>query len=175
MLGKVKIADMLARAGIHIDKTTVGRILKEKPVNVPDPTTDDSGRQCRIVSKYPSHTWHADLTAVPISGGFWTNWIPNALWQQWPVCWWLLNVMLALSSNGTTSGVPMTRSGEGRRMKCTSRMHQRTNNLVLSLVETGHVDPRAQSRKSILTVIPEIPSSLRSTARRAVAISPWSR
>ena len=28
-LGKVKIADMLARAGIHIGKTTVGRILKE--------------------------------------------------------------------------------------------------------------------------------------------------
>ncbi len=34
-LGKVKIADMLARAGIHIGKTTVGRILKEKPVNAP--------------------------------------------------------------------------------------------------------------------------------------------
>jgi transposase len=34
-LGKVKIADMLARAGIHIGKTTVGRILKEKPVTMP--------------------------------------------------------------------------------------------------------------------------------------------
>ena len=31
------------------------------------------------------HTWHADLTAVPIPGGFWTNWIPNAIWQRWPV------------------------------------------------------------------------------------------
>ena len=31
-LGKVKIADKLARASIHIGKTTVGRILKEKPV-----------------------------------------------------------------------------------------------------------------------------------------------
>jgi transposase InsO family protein len=39
------------------------------------------------------HTWHADLTAVPISGGFWTNWIPNAIWQRWPVCWWVLNVI----------------------------------------------------------------------------------
>ena len=92
-LGKVKIADKLARASIHIGKTTVGRILKEKPVNAPDPTTDDTGKQCRIVSKYPSHTWHADLTAVPISGGFWTNWIPNAICQRWPVCWWLLNVV----------------------------------------------------------------------------------
>ena len=59
----------------------------------PGPTTDETGKQCRIVSKYPGHTWHADLTAVPISGGFWTNWIPNAIWQRWPVCWWVLNVI----------------------------------------------------------------------------------
>jgi len=92
-LGKVKIADMLARAGIHIGKTTVGRILKEKPTKAPDPVNDDSSRQCRIVSKYPGHTWNTDLTAVPISGGFWTHWIPNAIWQRWPVCWWVLNVI----------------------------------------------------------------------------------
>ena len=86
-LGRVKIADMLARAGIHIGKTTVGRILKEKPVDAPKPTTDDPNKQCRIVSKYPGHTWHADLTVVPISGGFWTHWTPHAIWQRWPVCW----------------------------------------------------------------------------------------
>ena len=50
-LGKAKIADKLARAGIHIAKTTVGRILKEKPVDRPDPKTDETGKQCRIVSK----------------------------------------------------------------------------------------------------------------------------
>jgi putative transposase len=92
-LGKAKIADTLARAGIHIGKTTVQRVLKEKPVNGLDPASDDPGKPCRIVSKYPSHTMHADLTAVPISGGFWTNWIPNAIWQRWPVCWWVLNVI----------------------------------------------------------------------------------
>jgi transposase len=43
-LGKVKIAYKLARASIHIGKTTVGRILKEKPVNAPDPTTDDTDK-----------------------------------------------------------------------------------------------------------------------------------
>jgi len=84
-LGKLKSADMLARAGIHIGKTTVGRILKEKPAKAPD-RVDDSGKQCRIVSRYPGHTLHADLTAVTISGGFWTNWIPHATWQRWPVC-----------------------------------------------------------------------------------------
>ena len=92
-LGKVKIADKLARAGIHIGKTTVERILKENPVAPPDPTNDDAGKQCKIVSKYPGHTWNADLTAVPISGGFWTSWLPNAICQRWPVCWWILNVV----------------------------------------------------------------------------------
>jgi transposase len=92
-LGKVKIADKLARAGIHIGKTTVQRILKQKPGKEPESPSDDRGTGNRIVAKYPSHTWHADLTAVPISGGFWTNWVPHAIWQRWPVCWWLLNVV----------------------------------------------------------------------------------
>jgi transposase len=68
-LGKVKIAGTLARAGIHIGKTTVGRILKEKPADAPNPA-EDTSKCSRIVSKYPNHTWHADLTVVPISGGF---------------------------------------------------------------------------------------------------------
>ena len=92
-LGKVKIADKLARAGIHIGKTTIERSLPEKPAKNPEPTSDDTGKRRRIVAKYPGHTWHADLTAVPISGGFWTSWVPNAIWQRWPVCWWLLNVV----------------------------------------------------------------------------------
>jgi len=90
-LGKAKIADKLARASIHIGRSTVGRILKDKPAPPPQPAPDDTGKRCRIVSKYPSHTWHADLTAVPVSGGFWTNWVPNAIWQRWSVCWWVLN------------------------------------------------------------------------------------
>jgi putative transposase len=91
-LGKVKIAETLARAGVHIGKTTVGRILKEKPSDRTE-STDNTGKCNRIVSKYPNHTWHADLTVVPIAGGFWTNWIPNSLSQRWPVCWWQLNVV----------------------------------------------------------------------------------
>ena len=93
-LGKVKIAETLARAGIHIGKSTVGRILNEKPAVAPKPPAcNETGKSSRIVSKYPNHTWHADPTAVPISGGFWTNWLPNALWQRWPVCWWQLNIV----------------------------------------------------------------------------------
>jgi transposase len=59
-LGKVKIADKLARAGIHIGKTTVQRILKEKPAKEPQPS-DDTGKQSRIVAKYAGHTMHETL------------------------------------------------------------------------------------------------------------------
>ncbi len=76
-LGKLKIAEQLARAGIHIGKSTVERILKERPVEPPHPTDENRDQQVRIVSKYSGHTWNADLTAVPISGGFWTPWIPT--------------------------------------------------------------------------------------------------
>ena len=74
-LGKVKIADKLARAGIPIGKTTFERILKEKPVKEPEPS-DETGKQRCIVARYAGHTMHADLTTVPISGGFWTNCSP---------------------------------------------------------------------------------------------------
>jgi putative transposase len=92
-LGKVKIAQMLARAGVHIGKTTVGRILKERPTTEPEPPSGGFAKRTRIVAKYPSHIWHADLTAVPISGGYWTRWVPNSLWQRWPVCWWVFDVV----------------------------------------------------------------------------------
>ncbi len=92
--GKVKIAEKLARVGVHIGKTTVGRILQEKPADEPKPRRSDvEASTSRIVAKYPNHTVHADLTAVPISGGFWTNWFPFALSRCWPVCWWQLNVV----------------------------------------------------------------------------------
>ena len=51
MLGKVKIAQALARAGLHLGATTVGRILKEEPT--PKPTEDQnkdgaSAMQCPV-------------------------------------------------------------------------------------------------------------------------------
>ena len=30
-----------------------------------------------------------DLTAVPTIGGFWISWLPFALPQRWPFCWWV--------------------------------------------------------------------------------------
>ena len=30
-----------------------------------------------------------DLTTVPTAGGFWVPWVPWALPQRWPFCWWV--------------------------------------------------------------------------------------
>jgi len=42
---------------------------------------------------------------VPISGGFWTPWIPTAIAQRWPVCWWVLNVIDHFSRRSLGCGV----------------------------------------------------------------------
>ena len=88
-LGKVKIAQMLARAGLHLGVSSVGRMRRQRPT--PGPTgrvaTMDSAR--RLTASYPNHLWHIDLTTVPTSAGFWSSWLPFALPQCWPFCWWL--------------------------------------------------------------------------------------
>ena len=44
----------------------------------------------RVVgAKQPDDLWHLDLTAVPTRLGFWTSWVPWALPQEWPFCWWI--------------------------------------------------------------------------------------
>jgi transposase InsO family protein len=86
-LGKVKIAQILARAGLHLCATTVGRILKERRQSDPPAPAPESGRV--VTAKRPNHVWHIDLTLVPTALGFWTTWLPFALPQCWPFCWWL--------------------------------------------------------------------------------------
>jgi transposase InsO family protein len=89
-MGKVKIAETLCRAGLHLGVTTVGRILKEDP----QPGPEDAALSTRVVTaKQPNHVWHVDLTAVPTSMGFWAPWLPFALPQCWPFCWWVAVVI----------------------------------------------------------------------------------
>jgi len=84
-MGKVKIAETLCRAGLHLGVTTVGRILKEEPL----PSPGEAAPSTRVViANRPNHVWHIDLTAVPTSEGFWAPWLPFALPQCWPFCWW---------------------------------------------------------------------------------------
>ena len=89
-MGKKKIAETLARAGLHMGTTTVGRMLKRKPRPFPpanDPEVNDEGRV--VTAKYPGHLWHVDLTVVPTGAGLWCSWLPFALPQQWPFAFWV--------------------------------------------------------------------------------------
>jgi transposase-like protein len=79
--GKVKIAQMLARAGLHLGATTVGRMRLEKPPAQPSPSSPSAKSARRVDAKYANHVWHIDLTTVPTSGGFWTSWLPFTLPQ----------------------------------------------------------------------------------------------
>ena len=89
-MGKAKIAETLCRAGLHLGVTTVGRILKEEPLLNPG----EAAPSTRVVTaNRPNHVWHVDLTAVPTSVGFWAPWLPFALPQCWPFCWWVTVVI----------------------------------------------------------------------------------
>jgi transposase InsO family protein len=90
-MGKVRMAQFLARAGLHLGATTIGRIERE-----PEPLPEDATATeievvtTRVVTaKHPGQTWHLDLTTVPICAGFWVPWLPFALPQSWPFCWWV--------------------------------------------------------------------------------------
>jgi putative transposase len=94
-IGKVRIAQMLARAGLHLGANTVGRMLKrdlsKDDVAVEQETAPVTGSV--ITTKRPGHIWHVDLTTVRISGGFWVPWMPFAKFQRWPFCWWVAVVV----------------------------------------------------------------------------------
>jgi len=111
-LGKVKIAEILCRAGLHLSASTVGRMLKQStPKDRGSSSIDDASETAtetsdkstsgvapakpdRIVTaRYPNHVWHVDMTVVPSGAGFWTTWIPFTLPQCWPFCWWVVIVL----------------------------------------------------------------------------------
>jgi transposase InsO family protein len=88
----------------------VGRILKENPANDPNvddaavnstgnngenasPQSDTMKTEPVVTAKYCNHVWHVDLTTVPIRSGFWTTWLPFALPQCWPFCWWVAVIL----------------------------------------------------------------------------------
>jgi putative transposase len=86
-MGKTRIAQVLCRAGLHLSSTTVDRMLKDRPRREPEAVRVKPKRLVR--SRFPNDIWHIDLTTVPTSLGFWAAWIPYALPQQWPFCWWV--------------------------------------------------------------------------------------
>ena len=98
-MGRVRIAQLLGRAGLHLAPTTVRRFLNKpppKPKRPPPPSNScngaHSGKPHRIVSRCPHHTWHVDFSLVSITG-LWAPWLPFALPQRWPFCWWVAAVV----------------------------------------------------------------------------------
>jgi hypothetical protein len=92
-MGRAKIAQMLCRAGLHLGTTTVGRMLKENPEPASSQSEDAKSDGRVVTAKRPDHVWHVDLTAVAVGGGFWCSWLPFALPQCWPFCWWVAAVV----------------------------------------------------------------------------------
>ena len=111
-LGRRRIADMLARAGLHLSASTVKRLLerdwpdsaepgdsgssdapqKTEAASV-DSESADSEPPRTVVARYADHVWGIDLTVIPIMEGFWLPWLPRALRQSWPFAWWLAVVV----------------------------------------------------------------------------------
>ena len=104
-MGKKKLAETLARAGLHLGTTTVGRILKEKPAPTPQAAKKAESAGRVVTAKRPNHVWHVDLTLVPTQMGFWTSWLPFALPQRWPFCWWVAVVVDHFSRRAMGIGV----------------------------------------------------------------------
>jgi putative transposase len=97
-LGKEKIAQVLARAGLHLGVTTVRRFIKEMPTKdlaekIGTPEEDEPVKVRVVTAKYPGHLMHCDLTVIPTSAGFWVPWFPFSLPQVWPFCWWVAVVI----------------------------------------------------------------------------------
>lgn len=115
-MGKQRIADTLARAGLHLSASTTVRMLKKRiRGDAPAPndarnrtatssskgttdklasSSDHREKPKRVVTaRHPGHVWHIDLTAVPTCLGFWIPWFPHAWTQYWPFCFWVAVVI----------------------------------------------------------------------------------
>lgn len=97
--GKRRIAQTLARVGIAVAASSVGRILKRPGSPTPTPPSaavvDPRARKAnrKIVAKHPNHVWHVDLTVAPVLGGFRIPWLPWALPPCWPFAFWVTVVL----------------------------------------------------------------------------------
>lgn len=110
--GKQRIAEMLARLGLQLAVSTVGRKLKQAPPPAPDEASPktaparggegpedgaDAGAPAEakntLEAKYPGHIWSVDISVVPTFLGFWVPWFPHSVAPSWPFCWHVLGVL----------------------------------------------------------------------------------
>jgi transposase InsO family protein len=98
-MGKVRVAQGLARAGLHLSASTLARRKATKPTApLPRQTAaasaaggaDAPPTPRRVVTaKAPNHTWHVDFTVMPTALGSWVPWLPFSLPNLWPFAWHL--------------------------------------------------------------------------------------
>ncbi len=62
-MGRVRIARVLARAGLHLGPTTIRRMLR--PARPPKPLRTAQAASRAIPARKPNDLWHVDLTTVP--------------------------------------------------------------------------------------------------------------
>ena len=114
-LGKVRIAQMLARAGLALSASTVRRALRRELSDKPTPPAGARRRAAdenpaaapkrAVTASRPHHLWHVDLTVVPLVGGFWIPWLPYAVAQRWPFGAWVGVVLDHVSRSVVARGV----------------------------------------------------------------------
>jgi putative transposase len=98
LMGKRKIAETLARAGLHLGTTTVQRMSKDHGPEAaaakvePGDEREQVGKRT-VTASYPDHVWNVDLTVIPTRAGFWTMLGPFSWLQRWPFCYWLAVVV----------------------------------------------------------------------------------
>ena len=100
-MGKVRIAQVVARTGLDLGATTVGRMLRETgPADEPAElaATDETGESLppslrTAKANYPEHVWHIDLTVIPTTAGFWVSWTPFSKLLRWPFSCWVAVVI----------------------------------------------------------------------------------
>jgi putative transposase len=95
-MGKVRIAQMLAGAGLHLAPTTVRRLLRRDMPAPPPPAPPPlivapSGRT--VVATRPDHVWGIDITTFDIRHGRVVPWWPFTLPPVWPTCWSIVVVL----------------------------------------------------------------------------------
>jgi transposase len=91
-MGKKRIAQTLARAGLVLAVSTVGRILKERENKKPEPqegavtqgSVVEKAKGNPVQAKEPNRVWQVDLTVAPTALGFWVPWLPFSTAELWP-------------------------------------------------------------------------------------------
>jgi putative transposase len=110
-MGKVRIAQLLARAGVVLAASTAKRLAERRPIRPVPPSPLATAGPARgaarraVTARYPHHVWHVDLTAVPVGLGLWVPWIPFSLALRWPFAFHVVVVLDHFSRCVIATGV----------------------------------------------------------------------